>query len=93
MKFSPKEKITTLIVYVDDIILIGNTLLETKRLKKVLASEFEIKDLESLRSFLGMEVGHAKKGIIVSQKKYVLDLQKETGMSSCTLVDTPIKYS
>ncbi|RVW52874.1 hypothetical protein CK203_089602 [Vitis vinifera] len=35
-----------------------------KRLKKVLASEFEIKDLESLRSFLGMEVGHAKKDSI-----------------------------
>ena len=51
MKFSPEEKITTLIVYVDDIILIGDNLLETKRLKKVLASEFEIKDLESLRSF------------------------------------------
>ena len=58
--------------------------------KECLASEFEIKDLGTLRYFLGMEVARSKKGIVVSQRKYVLDLPKETGMSGCRPAKTPI---
>ena len=54
-----------LIVHMNDIILIGDNLLKIERLKKVLAFEFEIKDLGSLRHFLGMEVACSKKGIVV----------------------------
>ncbi|RVW29347.1 Retrovirus-related Pol polyprotein from transposon RE1 [Vitis vinifera] len=73
-----------------DIILIKSDLLEKNQLKQFLSSEFEIKDLGSLRYFLGMKVAQSKKGIVVSQRKYVLDLLKETGMSGCRPVDIPI---
>ena len=53
-------------MYVDDIILIGNDMLEMNRLNQSLLSEFEIKDLVSLRYFLGMDVARSKKGIVVS---------------------------
>jgi len=59
-----------------------------ERLKRNLATEFEIKDLGSLKYFLGMEVARSKKGISVSQQKYVLDLLQETCMSGCRTVDT-----
>ena len=77
-KYSTNEKIAILIMYVDDIILTGDDTIEMERLKRCLASEFEIKDLGSLRYFLGMEVARTKKGIAVSQRKYVIDLLKET---------------
>ncbi|KAF5950166.1 hypothetical protein HYC85_012159 [Camellia sinensis] len=83
-------KIAILIVFVDDIILTGDNVTEMDRLKKSLALEFEIKDLGSLKYFLGMEVARSKMGIVVSQRKYILDLLKETGMSGCRPVDTPI---
>ena len=67
-------KITILIVYVDDIILIGNDLEEMERFKDVMAREFEIKDLGPLRYFLGMEVVRSRKGIVVSQRKYTIYL-------------------
>ena len=89
-KHSQDGKIAILIVYVDDIILTGDDVLEMNRLKDSLSSTFEIKDLGSLRYFLGMEVAQSKKGIVVSQRKYVLDLLKETGMSGCRPADTPI---
>jgi len=63
---------------------------EMERLKRNLAVEFEIKDLGSLKYFLGMEVARSKKGIAVSQRKYVLDLLQETGMSGGRPVDTPM---
>ena len=44
-KQSNDGRMTILIVYVDDIILIGDNTREVERLKKVLATEFEVKDL------------------------------------------------
>ena len=35
-------------------------------------------------------MARSKKGIVVSQQKYILNLLKETGMSGCKPVDTPI---
>lgn len=40
-----------------------------------------------------MEIARSKKGIVVSQRKYILDLLKETGMSGCKPADTPIEAS
>ena len=56
IKRSSRNKLTALIVYVDDIVLTGDDLEEMGRLKKYLAKEFEIKDLGNLKYFLGIEV-------------------------------------
>ena len=79
-----------LIVYVDDIILTRDDVIEIEEIKKTLAREFEIKDLGRLRYFLGMEFARTKKELVVSQRKYILDLLKETSMSGCKPVDTTI---
>ncbi|KAK9217910.1 hypothetical protein WN943_006540 [Citrus x changshan-huyou] len=89
-KHSIEGKLAVLIVYVDDIILTGDDLVEICRLKKVLARDFEIKDLGNLKYFLGMEFARSKDGIVVSQRKYVLDLLEETGLLGCKAAETPI---
>ncbi|KAK2993290.1 hypothetical protein RJ640_022129 [Escallonia rubra] len=81
-------KLTILIVYVNDIILTGDDYEEMNRLKTILTKEFEIKDLGKLKYFLGMKVAHSNKGISISQRKYTLDLLKETGMLGCKPIDT-----
>ncbi|KAH1073444.1 hypothetical protein J1N35_025772 [Gossypium stocksii] len=68
----------------------GDDVDEIRCLKEHLALEFEIKDLGPLKYFFGMEVAQLKKGLVVSQKKYVIDLLKEAGMSGCCPADTPI---
>ncbi|RVW92914.1 Retrovirus-related Pol polyprotein from transposon RE1 [Vitis vinifera] len=90
VKKSHAGKMAILIVYVDDIILSGNDTEELQNLKKYLLEEFEVKDLGNLKYFLGMEVARSRKGIIVSQRKYILDLLKETGMLGCKPIDTPM---
>ncbi|KAK3036184.1 hypothetical protein RJ639_030254 [Escallonia herrerae] len=84
-------KIAILIVYVDDIIITGDDRGELDTLKLYLAGEFELKDLGALRCFLGMEVARSKSGITVSQRKYVLDLLRDTGMLGCRPAETPME--
>ncbi|KAK3006432.1 hypothetical protein RJ639_016813 [Escallonia herrerae] len=59
LKLQTEEKIAILIVYVDDTILTGDDIAEMEWLKQCLASEFEIKDLGSLKFFLGIDQGKA----------------------------------
>ncbi|KAL5840222.1 hypothetical protein ACOSQ4_012830 [Xanthoceras sorbifolium] len=90
IKRSATGRISILIVYVDDIVLTENYVEEMVTLKGLLAKEFEIKDLGNLKYFLGMEVARSKIGIVVSQRKHVLDLLKETEMMGCKPADTPM---
>ena len=78
------------ILYVDDIIITGDHINEILRIKFALGKEFEVKDLEDLKYFLGMKVASSKKGNYVSQRKNILDLLEETCMLGCSPEPTPI---
>ena len=69
-----KDHTTLLAVYVDDIIITGNNEEEIAQLKVQIGKEFKVKDLGLLRYFLGIEVAHGAEGVVLSQRKYVLDL-------------------
>jgi hypothetical protein len=71
-----------LIVYVDDIIIAGDDLIEKDMLRKRLTVEFEIKKLEKLKYFLGIKMAYSEKRIFISQQKYILDLLQKTRMVS-----------
>ncbi|GAU31202.1 hypothetical protein TSUD_210590 [Trifolium subterraneum] len=81
---------TTLLVYVDDVILAGTSLLEFTRIKSILDARFKIKDLGILKYFLGLEVAQSREGITVSQRKYCLDLLKDSGLLGSKPVVTPL---
>ncbi|RVW39236.1 Retrovirus-related Pol polyprotein from transposon TNT 1-94 [Vitis vinifera] len=84
------RKATTLIIYVDDMIITGDDIEEISRLQGQLATEFEMKNLGGLKYFLGIEVTRSKQGIFLSQRKYVLDLLSEVGLLDCKPAETPI---
>ena len=90
IKHSKTGGVTALLVYVDDIIVTGNDEKEKQSLKQRLIREFEIKELEKLKYFLGIEVAHSRQGIFISQQKYVTDILKETGKLACKAASTPI---
>jgi len=71
--------IILLVVYVDDIVITGSDTTGILSLKSFLHTQFHTKDLGMLKYFLGVEVTRSKKGIFLSQRKYVLDLLAETG--------------
>ncbi|XP_062118820.1 uncharacterized mitochondrial protein AtMg00810-like [Humulus lupulus] len=90
-KHFDKGKLTILIVYVDHINVIGDDIREMNLNKKMMAREFEVKDLGALKYFLCMEFARSKKGISLSQIKCTLDLLKETGMLGSKPNKTPIE--
>ncbi|WMV34161.1 hypothetical protein MTR67_027546 [Solanum verrucosum] len=63
-----------LVVYVDDIVITGNDDEGITKLKHHIFQHFQTKDLGRLRYFLGIEVAQSKSGIVISQRKYALDM-------------------
>ena len=72
IKHSSLGRVTTLIMYTDDIIVTRNDEKEKDTLKQCLAKEFEIKDLGKLKYILGIEEARSKQGIFISQKNMLL---------------------
>lgn len=89
-KHSHEGKIIILIMYVNDIIMIGDDVNEIGDLKRRLEAEFDIKDLGKLKYFLRMEFARSKEGIFLNQRKYILDLLTEIGMIGCKATETPM---
>ena len=46
--------------------------------------------LGQLKYFLEIKVAHSRQGIFISQQKYVTDLLRETGKTTCKPASTPI---
>nr|GFA58783.1 ribonuclease H-like domain-containing protein [Tanacetum cinerariifolium] len=58
-----------------------------------LGSAFVIKDLGPLNYFMGIEIVLHMSGILLSQKKYILELLQSVGLSKCNLVSSPMVTS
>ena len=59
-------------------------------MKKHLFSYYQTKDLGKLKYFLGIEVAQPKSDVIISKRKYTLDILEETGMLEYKPIDTPM---
>nr|GEV23329.1 cysteine-rich RLK (receptor-like protein kinase) 8 [Tanacetum cinerariifolium] len=68
---------TTVLVYVDDLLIIENGKYQINSLKAQLSLVFHMKDLGELNYFLGLEVCKSSQGIFISQHKYTKELLKE----------------
>jgi len=84
---------TTLLVYVDDIVLTGNDKAEILHITNMLDQHFKINNLGALTYFLSLKVARNSSGIHLSQIKYTIDLLHETGMQDCAHMPTPMAHS
>ncbi|KAK8931089.1 hypothetical protein KSP39_PZI016659 [Platanthera zijinensis] len=78
------------LVYVDDILVTGIDTAGIQQIKEQLNSVFQTKDLGNLRYFLGLEVARRSDGLVLSQRKYCMDLLHDAGYSGCKPAETPM---
>uniref|UniRef100_A0A3Q7FM93 Reverse transcriptase Ty1/copia-type domain-containing protein n=1 Tax=Solanum lycopersicum TaxID=4081 RepID=A0A3Q7FM93_SOLLC len=87
-----KEKdIVIILVYVDDLLITGNNTQLIAEVKVCLYKQFKLKDLGELKFFLGIEVLRSFGGVIFNQRKYILELIAEAGLTGAKPAVTPME--
>uniref|UniRef100_A0A803P4N1 CCHC-type domain-containing protein n=1 Tax=Cannabis sativa TaxID=3483 RepID=A0A803P4N1_CANSA len=81
----------SILIYVDDIIVASNNDFAISHFKTYLHGKFKLKDLGTIRFFLGLEIGRTKRGISVSQTPFTVQLLKDTGYIGAKPVSTPME--
>lgn len=85
--------LTYLLVYVDDIVVTGNSKLSIKRVLQLLAERFSVKDPEELNYFLGIDAHRTYSGLHLNQWKYIFDVLHKYDMTNARPVTTPMASS
>ena len=80
-----------ILVYVDDIVIIGNNDASISKFKHFLAQSFSIKDLGTLHYFLGIKVSRSKQENFLCQRKYTLYILSDSSMTGSRLSDFPME--
>jgi hypothetical protein len=78
------------LVYVDDLIISGNNSAAIHTFKHYLNTCFHMKDLGSLKYFLGIEVARYSTGLFLCQRKYAFDIISEVGILGVKPVAFPL---
>ncbi|XP_019189582.1 PREDICTED: uncharacterized protein LOC109183985 [Ipomoea nil] len=82
-----------LLVYVDDILMMGSDTNLVLQLVSKLSTSFKIRDLGKPGFFLGIEATNYNDGILLCQQRYMHDILKRAGMTDCKSLSTPIAMS
>lgn len=82
-----------MLIYVDDIIVTSSSSEAVLALLSDLRKDFALKDLGDLHYFLGIEVQHNSKGLLLSQERYAREILTRVGMLTCKPSPTPLSTS
>ena len=83
-------RLAIVLVYVDDLIIIGDYSEEIQRTREILSVRFQMKKLGELKNFLGLEVERTKEGLFLGQQTYAKDLLQRYRMIDCKPMSTPM---
>ena len=90
-KFSDDDFII-LLLYVDDVVIIGHDSSKIDRLKRELSKSFAMKDLGSVKQILGMKITCDKKNrkLWLSQESYIKKVLERFNMSKVKEIYSPL---
>ena len=79
------------LVYVDDILIVGDNDTAIENFKDSLKQAFKLRDLGDAKYFLGFEIARNADGISINQRKYTLELLQDAGYLGCKPVSVPME--
>lgn len=79
-----------ILVYVDDLIISCNSTPALTAFKDYLSTCFHMKDLGTLKYFLGLEVARSPSGFYICQRKYASEIVAEAGLLGCHPAGSPM---
>ena len=82
------NKSLRVLIYVDDLVIVGSDLDMVEKFKVHLSKCFKMKDLGKLKYFLGIEIARGPEGMFLSQRKYAIDIISEAGLGMQASADT-----
>jgi hypothetical protein len=79
-------------LYVDDLLLLCNSLARLNTFKRDLSSRFRMKDLGEAHHILGIQIDRDRVAgtLSISQREYITKLLQRTGMMGCRPAPTPL---
>lgn len=90
---STSAKFLDVLVYVDNILVLGNNQPTITAFKAHLASHFKIKDLRAIKYFLGIKAARSDNDIYLNQRKYTLDIIQDAGLANAKFAIVPIEQN
>lgn len=81
------------LVYVDDLIVTRSNQKLFCDTRQEIQKKFKMKDLGELKFFLGIEFSRSNKGILMSQRKYALELISKSGLGGAKPTCTPLEMN
>lgn len=87
---SSQGSMIIVLIYVDDIIVTGDSRALISSFIAELQKSFALKDLGNLHFFLGIEVSHTAHGLHLTQTKYLKDILSRAKMQASTPCPSPM---
>ena len=86
------DKFIILLLYVDDMLIVGQDVDMIEKLKRELSKMFDMKDLSSAKRILGMEILQDKKAskMWLSQERYIERMLERFNMKNSKPISTPL---
>lgn len=78
------------LVYVDDIIVTRSNTMLVNSFIDFMSTRFSLKEPTDLKYFLGIEATRTSKGLLLMQKRYIIDLLTKMNMLNAKPVTTPM---
>ena len=87
------EIVAYLLMYVDNLLICSKNKRKIQRVKKLLNNRFEMKDLDEVKEYLGINIDYDyfKNEIRLSQKKYIESLANKCKLQNSKLYCTPME--
>jgi len=90
-----KNEVFYLIIFVDDLLICGKNKGRLKNIKDKLSDKFEMKDLNEVRIYLGINIKHDrnKNEIILDQREYIESLERKYDIIDSKGYYTPMEQN